>query len=101
MIFANSFPYRDDNDFIYYLLYAIKQLRLKQNTVNVSISGNIGLNGNKITLLKRYLRNIKTTDGNPEWFAGKIFDKIEVHRFMNLLSIRECALLEENTEVGK
>lgn len=97
LIFSNSFPFRDDHDFVYYLLYAIKQLKLKQQAVNLSISGNISSKGSKITMLKRYLRNIKTTDGNPEWFVGKIFDSIEVHRFMNLLSIRECALSEVST----
>jgi len=58
LLFANTFYYNSANDYIYYLMNIIKQLKLNPETLNLFLSGEIGKEDAIYNLIYKYIRNI-------------------------------------------
>lgn len=54
----NSFEYSTKEDFIYYLLFTIEQLRLDTETIELILLGNIGVEDELYSICYEYIRNV-------------------------------------------
>lgn len=58
LIFYNSFEYNTKEDFIYYILFTIEQLKLDPETLKVMLSGTIEKDDELYTIVYKYIRFI-------------------------------------------
>ena len=88
LIMSNSIHYREDNDFIYYILNIVKQLNLKTEIIELSFSGDIDDKSEKYKLAKHFFSHTRFAK-----VRGRIqynFKDIPEHKFANLLNLHEC-----------
>jgi hypothetical protein len=58
LLFFNSFNFQTKEDFIYYLLFTIEQLKLDTETIKVRLFGSIEEGDNLYNICYKYIRNI-------------------------------------------
>ncbi len=58
LLFFNSFNFQTKEDFIYYLLFTIEQLKLDTETIKVRLFGSIEEEDNLYNICYKYIRNI-------------------------------------------
>ena len=58
LVLFNSFEYKTDEDFIYYLLFTAEQLNLNPETVKLKLFGNINKESNLYEIAYKYIRNV-------------------------------------------
>jgi hypothetical protein len=56
LIFYNTFEYQSKEDFIYYILFTIEQLKLNPETIKTMLSGTIEADDDDYTILFKYIR---------------------------------------------
>jgi hypothetical protein len=56
LIFYNTFDYNTKEDFIYYILFSIEQLKLNPETVNIHLSGQIDQDDELFNIVYKYVR---------------------------------------------
>jgi hypothetical protein len=67
LLMSNSFEYKNDDDVVYHLLFALDQKEISRNDVEVQVYGNHS-NSDIISQLKRDLTNTKDKTGKQENF---------------------------------
>jgi len=58
LLICNTYEYKTPEDFIYYILFCLEQLKLNPDSVDVFLSGAILKNDSNYTVLYNYIRNI-------------------------------------------
>jgi hypothetical protein len=58
LLFYNSFDYITKEDFIYYILFTIEQLKLNTETINLQFLGTIDLKSDLYEITYQYIRNV-------------------------------------------
>ena len=58
LILFNTFDYKTEEDFIYYLLFTAEQLNLNPETIKLKLFGNISKDSNLFTIAYKYIRNV-------------------------------------------
>ena len=58
LVLCNSFLFKTPEDFIYYVLFCLEQLRLNPETIPVILSGSIEKEDANYEMLYTYIRNI-------------------------------------------
>lgn len=58
LLYFNSFTYYTKEDFIYYLLFAVEQLKLDPDTIKVKLFGTIEENDALHSICNKYIKNI-------------------------------------------
>lgn len=88
--FFNSFNYSTSEDFIYYVLFAVEQLGLNPETINVTVLGETDAESGSYTLLYKYVRNV-SFGKRPSWcnFSG-VFDVVPPNHYFNLFQQFLC-----------
>ena len=56
LIFYNTFDYNTKEDFIYYILFSIEQLKLSPETLKINLSGQIDKDDDLFNILYKYVR---------------------------------------------
>lgn len=90
LTFFNSFRYNSLEDFLYFLLYAIKNLDFDPNTQPVSLLGNVEKNSAMVSQLLKYIRNVNYVDTKLNTDFSYIFEEIDTHQFFNLFNLKNC-----------
>ena len=72
LIMANQFAVKTEQDVLYYLLFLIEQYQFDTKTVSVAIIGNIGVDSELYSILKKYIRNIRLASGHKNLNYGSI-----------------------------
>jgi len=67
LIFYNTFKFQTPEDFIYYILFVLEQLKLNPETVNVELLGEIEKSVDTYKHIFKYVRNVKF-GGRPDSF---------------------------------
>lgn len=57
--FGNSFEYKSPEDFIYYVLFTLEQLKLNPDSIECILTGNIKKEDDYYTILYTYIRHIQ------------------------------------------
>jgi hypothetical protein len=92
LIFCNSFQYNCREDFIYFLLFAMEQLKLDPDKVQVVFMGNIRRNSPEYELTYKYVRNPGFIDRNDRLKYSYVFDDLPPHFYYNLFNMELCEL---------
>jgi len=90
LMFCNSFRYVNSAEFTYYTLNVIKQLELDQKKLKVLVSGISLHDGECISLLGRYVRNVRFAASPKQFEFSSGFRNVRTEEFYNLLSLPLC-----------
>lgn len=88
----NSFRYRTKEDFAYFLLFAIEQLKLNPESVKIVLMGEIDKNSNNYEIVYKYIRNIEFAERNDFFKYSYVFDDIPSWYYYNLINANLCEL---------
>jgi len=83
-LFNNSFHFKNDDDILYFTLFAFEQLKLDTETVNVNLYGDITKNDNIYPLLYEYIRNIQFGSKINHLVFPPEFNEIRPYQFYSL-----------------
>ncbi len=86
----NSYTCRADDDVLYFLVMAIEQMGLNPETVELYLCGNIEKDDKLHLQILKYVRNVHLMNRNDDFRYCYAFEKIESHRFYNLLNLNLC-----------
>nr|WP_321235248.1 DUF3822 family protein [uncultured Psychroserpens sp.] len=71
LIFYNTFEYQSKEDFIYYILFTIEQLKLNPETIKVVLSGTIEEENDCYTILYKYIRFVDFAHPNHTYILNE------------------------------
>lgn len=89
LIFCNSYSYKSSSDIIYYVLNVFKQLDLK-NEETIYLSGLATKHDELSDSLLSYIRNVIYAAPAGNFTFSYVFNEIELHRYINLLTLINC-----------
>lgn len=96
LLLYNTFEYFSKEDFIYYVLFCIEQLRLDRETLIVKLSGLIAVDDPLYTLLFQYIRFVDF-DTTPSFVLDEAINTEQLsHHFIILNSFTSCASYQDN-----
>lgn len=86
----NSYNCKSDEDVLYFLVFAIEQIGLNPETVELHLSGMIERDSSLHILINKYVRNVRLINRNDDFRYCYAFERIEGHKFFNLLNLNLC-----------
>jgi hypothetical protein len=90
LVLANTFPYRSDEDVLYYTLNVYEQLRLNPETEQLTVAG-ISADMDVLTiLLSKYIRNVAVATRLPVASYSYVFDELPSSAYYHLFSQVLC-----------
>jgi len=91
LVFYNSFSHQTSEDFIYYLLFTMEQLKLSPENTELRLAGEIEKSSAIYSLLHKYVRTIRFADRSPAFSYAYGFNDVPRHFYFNLLNQYLCA----------
>jgi len=88
--FYNTFRYKSDEDFIYFLLAAIEQLKLNPEDVRVILSGNIEKGDPKYEMVYRYIRHFEFIERNETFRYSYVMEELGFSKYYVLFNVIQC-----------
>jgi hypothetical protein len=88
--YYNSFRYNTAEDFMYFLVFVVEQLKLNPESVQVVLLGEIERHSPLSDLMHKYIRNVSFIDRNPDHRYSFVFDQLPGHYYYNLLNASLC-----------
>lgn len=82
---CNTYSYKTPEDFIYYTLFSLEQLKLDPETLPVLLCGDIGKNDDTYKMAYTYIRNIEFV--GSEMTALKIEGQQDTHRHFTIKNL--------------
>ena len=58
LLLCNSFEFNTPEDFIYYILFCLEQLKMNPETIDLFVSGAINKGDSNHSILYKYIRNV-------------------------------------------
>ncbi len=93
LLFYNNFRFNTKEDFAYFLLFSMEQLRLNPETVDLVLTGHIENSSEIYDICWRYVRNLRYMERNNQSFGySYIFDELMWHRYSLLFNALQCEL---------
>src|ERR1035437_2776010 len=86
----NSYNCKSDEDVLYFLVFAIEQTGLNPETVDLHLSGMIERDSALHIMINKYVRNVRLFNRNDDFKYCYAFERIEGHKFYNLLNLNLC-----------
>jgi hypothetical protein len=90
--FINRFRYNTPEDFVYFILFALDQLRLNPETVNLIFSGQIDNGSSIYDIAWKYIRNISFAGRNSAFDYSYMLEELPVHHYFILYNALQCEL---------
>ena len=90
LLYYNSFNYRSKEDFIYYVIFVLEQLKLNPEEIDLILSGYIDKNSKIFDIIFNYVRNIRFQGLTDSFKYSYIFNDIPSHYYFNLLNVGLC-----------
>lgn len=90
LVFYNIFPIANEDDFNYYLLSVVKQLKLESQHTSVYLAGNIHASDESYLRVEKYFDRIHFAESSKIVSPAAEFKQIELHEYFSLLSLRLC-----------
>ncbi|OQX80012.1 MAG: hypothetical protein B6D61_02685 [Bacteroidetes bacterium 4484_249] len=92
LLYYNSFNFRSKEDFIYYVIFVLEQLKLNPEEIDLILSGYIDKNSKLFDIVFKYVRNIRFQELTESFKYSYIFNDIPSHYYFNLLNVGLCEL---------
>jgi len=88
LLLCNTYMYRNSSDILYYVLNAIRKLDIKTEEVHFSglTEKYAGLSAEFLV----YIKNISFAVPSGDFTFSYVFNDLELHRYLNLLSLVNC-----------
>jgi len=86
--FYNSYYYENENDMLYYILGAIKNMDLKPETI--ILDGMVNKHEGIYYRLKQYFEHVKIASNNPRIHYSNLLSRLPDARFVNLFNSFSC-----------
>jgi hypothetical protein len=90
LAYFNSFSCTSKEDMLYYTLYALEQLNMRPDTVQLIISGIIDNGSESHQLLEQYIHEVSFADGLNLWDYSPLLGQLPVHRYQELYALALC-----------
>jgi hypothetical protein len=90
LIFENCYETEDAEEFNYYLLLMIQQLKIDLLATEVQVSGIIHEGDKKFEAINKYFSNIKFITPDANKVSGKILDDMPNQYYTSLLALQSC-----------
>lgn len=90
LLLYNQFKYRNENDFIYFVLYVFEQLTLHPKKTLLILSGEINKKSKYYEILKKYIKSIRFEKRDNQFTYSYTFNQIPEHTFIPLLNLYNC-----------
>ena len=90
LLLYTYFHYEQEEDFLFYLLYISKELKINQKNSNIYLTGNINSKSTITLLIKKYFQNINFMRIKRTIKLPFFFQNINEHTFYNLLNGHIC-----------
>lgn len=90
LILYNQFRFRNENDFIYFVLYIFEQLKLNPEKTRLVLSGEISKTSKYYESLKKYIKSIGFEKRDSQFTYSYTFNQIPEHTFITLLNLYSC-----------
>ncbi|MGF1586007.1 MAG: DUF3822 family protein [Bacteroidales bacterium] len=90
LILSNTFPWKTDQDLVYFILYVYEQLKLSGEDVPLVISGSIKKRSEAYELLKVYIKKVGFESRNDTFQYSYTLNDIDLHWFTNLFNLKLC-----------
>jgi hypothetical protein len=87
---CNVFPYANENDFMYFVMFVFEELELDPLTVPVTLYGEITSTSSIYSKMAVYLKDIRFGKRPAALNFGYRFDEALDHRFFDLFSLHYC-----------
>jgi hypothetical protein len=86
LIYNNTFEFQTPEDLIYYLLFALEQLKLNPETISLILMGEIEKNTALFDIIFKYVRNISFIKRNESFQYSYLLDKLSPHSYFSLFN---------------
>ncbi len=90
LILYNQFRYRNENDFIYFVLNIFEQLKLNPEKTLLLLSGEITKTSKYYESVKKYIKSIKFEKRDSQFTYSYTINQIPEHTFIPLLNLYNC-----------
>ena len=90
IILNNSYSYSNDDEFLYFFLYAFKQLNLDQHKTTVIIDGLVSKHAGPVTKLKQFIQNVEFCKWPEQFNYANDFYDLPSHYFHHLFLVQQC-----------
>lgn len=88
--FFNHFAFNTKEDFIYFLLTAIEQLKLNPELVDLQLSGKIDKSDAVYEIIYRYIRQVSFLGRNDNLSYSYVLDEVKPHAHFILFNSLQC-----------
>ena len=86
----NTFPFKQKEDFIYYILFAMKQLSMDVNTVELVLSGKINPNSPLHQITQKYIANVSFIKRSLLFNYSGSLSEIPAQQYYSLFNLIRC-----------
>ena len=86
----NSFFYQSIEDFIYYLLFVLDQLNIKNDETSITLTGEVENNSSTFEMLNKYINTLNFGHRPDNLNFSYIFDEIQKHTHYSLFNQFLC-----------
>lgn len=90
LILYNQFCFKNENDFIYFVLNIFEQLKLNPEKTLLFLSGEITKTSKYYESLKKYIKSIRFEKRDNQFIYSYTFNQIPEHTFISLLNLYNC-----------
>ena len=99
LLFCNSFDYKNENDFVFYVLNTFKKIKLELSDLEIIVIGDVYDKGKYFELLGKFVDSYEIGNVDEEFSYSPSLKNISKPNLYNLYNLYRCASLAENTEV--
>lgn len=90
LLFANTFKYSTDQDFLYHVLLIFDQFDLDTETIPLMLTGRVQKKSSLYEKVEKYIRHIHILHSPSYYQYGPAFQDANFHYYHDLLSMRLC-----------
>lgn len=90
LIIDNTFQFKTKEDFLYYLLFVLKQLNIEPLQIQLILSGKITANSSVFNLLTKYISKVTLNENKTDYTFSEVLSDINYHQYFKLLNQIKC-----------
>jgi hypothetical protein len=92
MTYFNSFPFQNQEEVTYYLIFVLEQLDFNPETIPLVLLGNVAAGDGLFQLLRQYIRHVETGRRNEAYRYSYVLNQLPPQSFFSLLNFFSCGL---------
>ena len=91
LLFFNTFPFRTNEEAVYFVLFAMQQNQIDPLKEEVEIGGEIEPGGELLSLLRKYILSVQIDENVQGYSLSKVLQGNASYRYSPLYSLYHCA----------